>query len=209
MINKYVYLIISIFFLNIVCIHASMHMHYDAVRDKTAMANNKNNQPKILITAITNRTSYDLMLLDRNQPSVRINLPAYSTKELVNYEVKNHENVKINGSMLDCMKLQAQFAVVQVDKSGKLIEENGVLFNLNVMPSGYNDGTGFIIGAPGFTRFTFMQADFQKGCSMIAYQLKNAVCKAVKINIEISLDDLNLSSKKIQIDCHCSVIEEE
>ncbi len=137
--------------------------------------------PRIVLNKISNNSAHDLILTDRvSGQSMQI---AASQQVTLESEVKKSKNIVILGSMIDCMKKDAQFTFQAANpKQGHFLGQ-ATYMNVCAVPGGIDDGSRITAGVLGAVVVKYLMASSLKGCNMDYRSLKKQPCGVVKVDL--------------------------
>ena len=133
--------------------------------------------PQLFITRLVNKSSYNLVIVDRLAGNKEIIVA--QGKSLNTALSCTKDKVRIFGSMRDCMAQSAQYII---KKQGSPASEQVFFLNMNISEGGINDGSGIISGEAGTLVLTFMSAGSEAGCVFAS-----SVIKELKSHVETTL----------------------
>ncbi|MBV8661443.1 MAG: hypothetical protein JO129_04835 [Candidatus Dependentiae bacterium] len=153
--------------------------------------------PCLIIKSVTNYSPYDLAFIDRSNNWYFI-LKAES-KVGISCCIEDYENIVIANDLFEKMHEYAQVAIVKMEQNGELSNNNGSFLNMNVMPGGIDDGSGFVTGPVDSTIVKFLMVASDGSCTMSAATLKDHECNEIEIHISFSIDPENVRNNIFRI----------
>ena len=165
--------------------------------------------PTLIINSITNYTQHDLIFYNKYNHE-HLLLKAHHEYSIT-YPIEKTQNIMINGSMLDCMRENAQFQVAPVDEndSNCFLSNYGLFLNMHITEGGINDGSNIISGQRGSFVCKSFIAGLQGGCKMSSQPIKvNKETNTVLIDLKFFMDEKDIKNNNFKLQGDFQIVKD-